>query len=199
MLTVGVLLALSLLVMVAGITATVGWAVRDRAARDEQAAREFASRQVEVSGHLERILDEVAQLAQAEKWSEALVSAGRAQPLLARAEAAANARERVREALTELEFVQQLDEILREGGRSGAILPSNTSLWPIRSTRRHFANSVSIWTRCLWRRRWIEFKSHRSILPPVITAIDDWAAVRNLSQGGSEARRLVAVIDVCRP
>src|SRR5262245_16484810 len=70
-LTVGVLLALSFLIVVAGITASVGWAVRDRAARDEEAAREFAERQAKVSGQLERILEEVAQLEQAEKWSAA--------------------------------------------------------------------------------------------------------------------------------
>ena len=61
-LSVGVLLALSVVVMVAGITAAVGWAVRDRAARDEQAVREFSARQAEVSGYIERILDEVVNL-----------------------------------------------------------------------------------------------------------------------------------------
>ena len=42
-------------------------------------------------------------------------------------------------------------------------------------------------------------KSHGNILPPVITAIDDWAAVRNLSHDGSEAGRLVAVVNVVDP
>ena len=53
-----------------------GWAVRDRSAR-----------QAKVSGQLELILDEVARLEQAEKWSEALVSARRAEAALAADEA----------------------------------------------------------------------------------------------------------------
>ena len=195
-LTVGVLLALSLLVMVAGITAAVGWAVRDRTVRDERAAREFVARQAEVAGHLERILDEVAQLAQAEKWSDALVSARRAQPLLAGDETTTDIRKRVQKNQDELEFVQQLDEIRAEAG----------TVWGDPAFK-HFAVADPKYAKA-FREFGIDLdalpleaavdriKSHGSILPPVITAIDDWVAVRNLSHNGSEVRRLVAVINV---
>jgi tetratricopeptide (TPR) repeat protein len=198
-LTVGVLLALSLLVMVAGITAGVGWAVRDRAARDDQATREFTARQVKVSGQLEGILDEVAQLEQAEKWSEALVSARRAQPLLAGDEATADIRERVRKTLAELELVQQLDDTRAEGGSVWGDPPPDQMAVADRKYAQAF-REFGIDLDALPLAAAVDrIKSRRSILPAVITAIDDWVTVRNLSQGGSDVRRLVDVVNVVDP
>ena len=94
----------------------IGWAVRDRAAREEQLAQERTARQAKVSGQLELILDEVARLEQAEKWSEALVSARRAEPVLAAGEAPPEIQERVRQALADLELVRRLDEIRAQSG-----------------------------------------------------------------------------------
>ena len=94
----------------------IGWAVRDRAAREEQLAQERTARQAKVSGQLELILDEVARLEQAEKWSEALASARRAEPVLAAGEAPPEIQERVRQALADLELVQRLDEIRAQSG-----------------------------------------------------------------------------------
>ena len=90
--------------------------MRDRAAREEQLAQERTARQAKVSGQLELILDEVARLEQAEKWSEALVSARRAEPALAAGEAPPEIQERVRQALADLELVQRLDEIRAQSG-----------------------------------------------------------------------------------
>ncbi len=103
----------------------IGWAVRDRAAREEQLAHERTARQAKVSGQLELILDEVAQLEQAEKWSEALESARRAEPALAAGEAPPDIQERVRQALADLELVQRLDEIRAQ---SGTVWVTHTAL-----------------------------------------------------------------------
>ena len=93
-----------------------GWAVRDRAAREEQLAQERTARQAKVSGQLELILDEVARLEQAEKWSEALVSARRAEPALAADEAPPDIQERARQALADLELVRRIEEIRAQSG-----------------------------------------------------------------------------------
>ena len=65
-----------------------GWAIHDRSAR-----------QARVSGQLDQILDEVTRLEQAEKWSEALASARRAEAALAADEAPRHIQERVRQAV----------------------------------------------------------------------------------------------------
>ena len=100
-------LAIAALVLffLAMLVGSVGWTVRDRSAR-----------QARVTGELELILDEVARLEQAEKWSEALVSARRAESMLAAGEAPPEIQERVRQALADLELVQRLDEIRAQSG-----------------------------------------------------------------------------------
>jgi tetratricopeptide (TPR) repeat protein len=197
-LAVGVLLAVSVLVAVAGITAGIGWAVRDRAAREEEAAREVAARQAKVSGELERILDEVAQLEQAEKWAEALVSARRAQPWLAGDEASAEIRERVRNTLAELEFVQRLDHIRAEGGSVWGD-PSHAMEVADREYAKAF-REFGLDLGALPRDQAADrIKSYPRISPALIPAIDDWVGVRNLSKGAGEARRLVDVVNIADP
>ena len=83
----------------------LGWAIHDRSAR-----------QAKVSGQLELILDEVTRLEQAEKWSEALASARRAEPVLAAGEAPPDIQQQARQALADLELVQRLDEIRAQSG-----------------------------------------------------------------------------------
>src|SRR5439155_7389363 len=95
MLVTATLIGIALLLAVGSL----GWAVRDRTAR-----------QARVSGQLELILDEVARLEQAEKWSEALVSARPAEPALAAGEAPPDIQERARHELADLKLVQRLEE-----------------------------------------------------------------------------------------
>ena len=113
-----VALATAIMVALATLVAvgSIGWAVRDRAARAEQLAQERTARQAKISGQLELILDEVARLEQKEKWSEALVSARRAEPVLAAGEAPPDMQQRVRLTLANLELVRQLDEIRAQSG-----------------------------------------------------------------------------------
>ena len=87
-----------------------------RSGRSRGAAARSGSAAGESIGQLELILDEVARLEQAEKWSEALASARRAEPALAAGEAPPEIQERVRQALADLELVQRLEEIRAQSG-----------------------------------------------------------------------------------
>src|SRR5581483_5608625 len=53
----------------------IGWAVRDRAAREAEAARQQAERHAKVAGQVEAILAEVDRLEKDQKWPEALAAA----------------------------------------------------------------------------------------------------------------------------
>src|SRR5205085_12180135 len=57
----------------------VGWAVRDRSAREAEAAREQGERQAKVGGQVESIFAEVDRLEKEQKWPEALAAAPRAE------------------------------------------------------------------------------------------------------------------------
>src|SRR5581483_11871090 len=65
----------------------VGWAVRDRSAREAEAAKQQAERQAKVAGQVESIFAEVDRLEKDQKWPEALAAARRAEAALAGGEA----------------------------------------------------------------------------------------------------------------
>ena len=65
----------------------VGWAVRDRSAREAEAARQQAERQAKVAGQVESIFAEVDRLEKEQKWPEALAAARRAEAAVAGGEA----------------------------------------------------------------------------------------------------------------
>ncbi len=88
-----------------------GWAVRDRSAREAEAARQQAERQGKVAGQVESIFAEVDRLESEQKWPEALTAARRAEAVLAAGEADPATTERVRERLKDLEFIDRLEQI----------------------------------------------------------------------------------------
>src|SRR5207248_71047 len=57
----------------------IGWAVRDRAAREAEAAQQRTARQAKAGGQVESLLAEVDRLEREQKWPEALAAARRAQ------------------------------------------------------------------------------------------------------------------------
>ena len=159
----------------------IGWAVRDRAAREEQLAQERTARQAKVSGQLELILDEVARLEQAEKWSEALASARRAEPALAAGEAPPEIQERVRQALADLELVQRLDEIRAQSG----------TVWVTDLRIHDLAAQADQEYAAAFREAGIDvdalpvkeavdrITARRAIAAALLPALDDWVAVRS--------------------
>src|SRR5262249_14411466 len=100
-LTAAAVLALALFVAVG----TVGWALRDRAAREDEVAKERFDRKQRLIAQVETILDEVNRLEREQKWPEALAAVERAEVALAGGEADDAVRQRVGEVRRELAFV----------------------------------------------------------------------------------------------
>jgi tetratricopeptide (TPR) repeat protein/serine/threonine protein kinase len=106
-LTVAGVLGMALLVAVA----VIGWAVRDRAAREQAAAKERLDQQDRLTTQVELILEDVDRLEREQKWPEALAAAGRAEAVLAGGEAGDSIQQRVRDVRRDLDFVARLDRI----------------------------------------------------------------------------------------
>ena len=164
--------ALSMFFLLA-LGGSIGWALYDRTAR-----------QARVTGQLELILDEVTRLEQAEKWSEALVSARRAEPALAAGEAPPDIQQRVRQALTDLELVRRLEETRAQGG----------TVWVTSSALALAAQADREYTAA-FREAGIDIDAlpvsdaidritaRQAIAAALLPALDDWLAVRSMGKG----------------
>jgi serine/threonine protein kinase/uncharacterized protein HemY len=188
-------LAMFFLVVLGG---GVGWSIYDRTAR-----------QAKVSGQLELILAEVAKLEQAEKWSEALTSARRAEPALAAGEAPPEIQERVRQTLLDLELVRRLDEIRAQSG----------TVWVTAGALRLAAQADREYTTA-FRQAGIDLDAlpvseavhritaRRAIVAALLPALDDWVAVRSMGKNvevrsmdkdEASTRRLIDVLNAADP
>jgi serine/threonine-protein kinase len=92
--------AACLVLMLAGLTASAGWVLGDRAARREETERV-----------IDGALAEVESLRQVRKYPEALAAARRTEALLAEGEGHDKLRRRVREVVADLEMVARLEDI----------------------------------------------------------------------------------------
>jgi serine/threonine protein kinase len=104
------------------VVAAIGWGVRDRAAREQEIARETEERQARTDSQIELVLEEVARLEQEEQWPEALAAAKRAETVLATGAATtADLDARVKQAVEEFTMVMALDEarVMRDEVRDG--------------------------------------------------------------------------------
>jgi serine/threonine protein kinase/Tfp pilus assembly protein PilF len=99
-----------LAVAVLVVTGTLGWAVRDREAHAQEAARERAARQTALELEVSLALKEAEQSQEQGKWPEALSAARRAEGLLAGG-GSDELRERVHLLRKDLEMVLRLEEI----------------------------------------------------------------------------------------
>jgi serine/threonine protein kinase/Flp pilus assembly protein TadD len=185
----------------------IGWAVRDRTAREQQFAQERAARQMRVSGQLELILDEVARLQQAEKWSEALTSARRAESALAADEAPPDVQERARQALADLELVRRIEEIRSQSGTVWATLhglTDNPKLRPLAGQAEQDYAAAFRGAGIDVDTLTVEETSKRitarsAITAAVLPALDDWVAVRSKVKDESATRRLIEVLRTADP
>ncbi len=91
-----------------------GWVVRDRSAREAEAARQQRERQAKVAGEVEPIFGGVDRLENEQKWHEALEAARRAEAAVAVGEADPATALRVHQQLRELEFIDRLERIRME-------------------------------------------------------------------------------------
>jgi tetratricopeptide (TPR) repeat protein/serine/threonine protein kinase len=93
------------------VVGSLGWAVRDRAARDEQAARERAAQRLLIEEGARRALDLSDEYLHKGKWHEARVEARRADSILASGPAPEELRQRTAERLADLDMVLRLEAI----------------------------------------------------------------------------------------
>jgi tetratricopeptide (TPR) repeat protein len=179
-------LAMFFLVVLGG---GVGWSIYDRTAR-----------QAKVSGQLELILDEVARLEQAEKWSDALVSARRAEPALAAGEAPPEIQERARQALTDLELVRRLEDIRARGG---TVWVTDAALSLAAQADQEYTTSfrrAGIDVDALPVKEAVDrITARRAIAAALLPALDDWVAVRSLGKDEAATRRLIDVLRAADP
>ncbi|MBL8821679.1 MAG: tetratricopeptide repeat protein [Planctomycetia bacterium] len=89
----------------------VGWAVRDRAARKAEAARQQADRQAKVAEQVGSILVEVDRLEGEQKWPEALAAVRRAEAAVAGGEADAVIDDLIHRRMRDLKFIDRLETI----------------------------------------------------------------------------------------
>jgi serine/threonine protein kinase/Flp pilus assembly protein TadD len=92
--------AVALVVTLAGLAGSVGWAVRDREARRAETERV-----------VDGALTEIESLRQRRKYPEALAAARRAERLLAEGEGHEGLRQRMRQVVADLEMVARLEDI----------------------------------------------------------------------------------------
>jgi serine/threonine-protein kinase len=110
-------LALSFLIL---LGSSIGWTVRDRAAREAEAARQQSERQARAGGQIESIFAELDRLEGEQKWQEALAAVRRAESVVAGGEADVATAERVRHRLKDLEFIDRLEQLYMEHATSAA-------------------------------------------------------------------------------
>jgi eukaryotic-like serine/threonine-protein kinase len=91
-----------------------GWVVRDRSAREAEAARRQRERQAKLAGEVETIFGGVDRLENEQKWPEALEAARRAVAAVAVGEGDPATADRVHQRLRELEFIDRLERIRME-------------------------------------------------------------------------------------
>ena len=172
-------LAIFFLVVVGG---GFGWAIHDRSAR-----------QAKVSGQLELILDEVARLEQAEKWSEALASARRAEPVLATGEAPPDIQQRARQALADLELVRRLEEIRAQSGTAWGVAelvaPADRDYAAAFREARIDVDTLSVEEAAK------RITARGAIAAAVLPALDDWVAIRSVGTDQAATRRLIDLLD----
>jgi serine/threonine protein kinase len=183
-------LVLSFLVL---LGSGVGWAVRDRSAREAEAARQQGERQAKVAGQVELILTEVDQLEKEQKWPEALAAARRAAAAVAGGEADAETTERVRQRLKDLEFIDRLEHIRMQSATwvEGSFDFAGVERGYARAFRDYGVEVQELAVESSIDR----FKARPAIAIPLAAALDDWVLVRRRGSEKDAAgwKRLVAV------
>ena len=110
----GLAVALLVLFFLALLGSGVGWVVRDRSAREAEAARQRRERQAKVAGQVESIFGEVDRLEKEQKWPEALEATRRAEAAAAVGDADLATAERVHQRMRDLEFIGRMERIRME-------------------------------------------------------------------------------------
>jgi tetratricopeptide (TPR) repeat protein/serine/threonine protein kinase len=161
---------------------SLGWAIRDRAARHAKMA-----------GQVELILNEVDVLEREQKWSQALAASRRAEAAVAGGEADAETAERVRQRLKDLVFIERLEQIRMQ--RATWVEGSFNYAGADRDYSRTFRDYGVDVEELAVEASIDRLKARPALAIPLAAALDDWVDVqRVLSEKDADGwKRLVAV------
>jgi serine/threonine protein kinase/tetratricopeptide (TPR) repeat protein len=159
----------------------IGWAVRDRAAREHRLAAQ-----------VELIQDDVDRLEREQKWPEALAAADRAEAAMAGGEARDASRQRVREVRRGLAFVTQLERIRQDG----AIIVEGkyNNRGAVEGYRQAFRDYGVDVESLPAEAAMAALRTRPFLVVPIAAALDDWVVTqRFLREDKSTWKLLVAV------
>jgi serine/threonine protein kinase/Flp pilus assembly protein TadD len=93
------------------VVGSLGWMVRDRAAREQAVARDRAARQAVIREGVTQALEEAHKHHQQGRWREALDAAKRAEALVATGESDAETHGRAQEVLRDMQMLADLEDV----------------------------------------------------------------------------------------
>jgi tetratricopeptide (TPR) repeat protein len=171
------------------LAGSLGWIVRDRAAR-----------QMRLAEQVELILEEADQRIKAKKWQEALATAKRAEATLASGNADARTQQRVRQVLADLELVRELEEarLLKAQITDGHF----NDIGAERAYSRAFANAGLTVEGLTVEQAARQFRARSGIVTELAIGLTEWAVLRRPVKGEGDDttwRHLLAVADAIDP
>jgi serine/threonine protein kinase/Tfp pilus assembly protein PilF len=190
---VGLAIAGLILFFIAVVGGGGGWVLRDRAAREEAAAKERRERVQRLTARVEQMLEDLDRLERGQKWPEAQAAAGRAEAALAGGEADDAVRRRVADARRELAFVAELDRIRQERAATGQGRRLNNA-----GAARDYAvafRDYGVDVQALPAEEVVaRLRGNAALAAPLGAALDDWVDARRcLGNDPSSWKPLVAV------
>ncbi len=173
-------LGVALLAVVGATAGSMGWAARNREAR-----------QARLTGQVETILEEVARLEQEQKWPEALAAVERAEAV-AGGEVGGALQRRLGDARRDLAFIANLDHIREE--RAASVEGKFNDAGAV----RHYAEAFRVYgvdVETLPAEETVaQLQGKPALAVAIATALDDWVeARRKLGEGEPSWKPLVAV------
>jgi tetratricopeptide (TPR) repeat protein len=169
-----------------------GWVVRDRAAREQEIARDRLARRQRLTDQVEMILAEVERLQHEQKWPEAQAALERAEAALGGGEGEGALRERLSAERRDLAFVARLDRVQQDAAFTSE---GNRDF---RRTDEEYARvfrEYGVDVERLPAQAVIAALAERPALAvPVASALDWWGfAQRGLGESEQRCRALVAL------
>jgi tetratricopeptide (TPR) repeat protein/serine/threonine protein kinase len=165
-----------------------GWVIRDREAREQQAAQERLEQERELDWEVTRLLDEAGGLCEKEKWPEALAVVERADKLLVSARRSERPP-RLLQLHKELNMVLRLEEISREPAYDGLLSVAEVGRGKeedaqLTRTFQEFGIDVD----ALDVVEAVAAIGRTSIRPALVKGLDDWIQLRSGARAKFDSR-----------
>jgi serine/threonine protein kinase/tetratricopeptide (TPR) repeat protein len=174
-------LGVALLAVVGATAGSIGWAVRNREAR-----------QARLTGQVETILEEVVRLQQEQKWPEARAAVERAEAVLAGGEAGDALRQHLDDARRDLAFIAELDRIREK--RAASV----EGKFDDDGAARHYGEAFRAYgvdvENLPAEEAVVRLQGKPAVAVAIAAALDDWVEARQkLGEGEPRWMPLVAV------